>query len=209
MLDIASLDAGTGYLDVGLTLVSPDENLLAYSVDTDGDEVFELRFRDLPQRRRISPDRVPRSYFGGAWSADSRSFFYTVHDDAYRPFQVWRHALGSDDDVLVLDEPDEMFSVNVRATRSGGLIVIWSESRSTSEVWVLDSAAPSSPPRSVGGRRPGIVYRVEHAPSPAGDRLLVVTNDAAVEFRVMTAPVPRDARSGPHGVDRGPCREPC
>ena len=49
---------------------------------------------------------VPRSYYGGAWSADSRHFFYTVHDDAYRPFQVWRHAIGTptEDDVLVLEE---------------------------------------------------------------------------------------------------------
>ena len=92
-----------------------------------------------------------------------------------------------------LEEPDEMFSVNVRTTRSGELIVIWSESRSTSEAWVLDAADPDSRPRSVGGRRHGVVYRVEHAPSPAGDRLLVVTNDDAVEFRLMTAPVPRDS----------------
>ena len=194
VFDIAGLDAGTGYLDVGVTLVSPDEDLLAYSVDTDGDEVFELRFRDLRTGEDLA-DRVPRSYYGGAWTADSSSFLYTVHDGAYRPFQVWRHRLGSDprDDVLVLKEPDAMFSVNLRTTRSGELIVIWSESRSTSEAWVLDGAEPDSRPRSVGGRRHGVVYRVEHASSPAGDRLLVVTNDGAVEFRMMTAPVPRDS----------------
>ncbi len=192
VLDIASLDEGTGYLDVGVTLVSPDEDLLAYSVDTSGDEVFELRFRDLRSGEDL--DRVPRSYFGGAWAADSSAFFYTVHDEAYRPFQVWRHRLGSDplEDALVLEEPDEMFSVNVRATRSGELIVIWSESRSTSEAWVLDAADPDSPPRSVGGRRHGVMYRVEHAPSPVGDRLLIVTNDDAVEFRMMTAPIHRE-----------------
>jgi len=72
--DIASVDAGTGYLDVGVTLVSPDEDLLAYSVDTDGDEVFELRFRDLRTGEDLA-DRVPRSYYGGAWSATpARSF---------------------------------------------------------------------------------------------------------------------------------------
>jgi oligopeptidase B len=192
--DIAALDAGTGYLDVGITLVSPDEDLLAYSVDTDGDEVFELRFRDLRTGADLA-DRVPRSYYGGAWSADSSTFVYTVHDDAYRPYQVWRHRLGSDpgEDVLILEEPDPMFAVNVRASRAGQLIVIWSESRSTSEAWVLDAADPDSSPRSVAGRRHGVVYHVEHSPSPAGDRLLVVTNDAAVEFRMMTAPVPRNS----------------
>jgi hypothetical protein len=73
---------GSGYLDVGLTLVSPDEDLLAYSADTTGNEVFELRFRDLRTGTDL-PDSIPRSYYGGAWSADSRWFFYTVHDETY------------------------------------------------------------------------------------------------------------------------------
>ena len=95
--------------------------------------------------------------------------------------------------MVVLEEHDARFELNLRATRSERLIVIWSESRSTSEAWVLDAAAPESTPRSVGGRRHGVVYHVEHAPSSAGDRMLVVTNDGAVEFRLMTAPVSLDA----------------
>ena len=107
---------------------------------------------------------VPRTYYGGAWSADSQWFFYTVHDQAYRPFQVWRHRIGTPvaDDVLVLEEPDERFDLNVRATRSGGAILVLSESRDTGETWAIDATAPESAPRSVGGRRPGVLYRAEH-----------------------------------------------
>ncbi len=186
--DISAQDRGTGYLDLGLTLVSPDEDVLAYSVDVAGDEVFELCFRDLRTGEDL-PDRVARSYFTGAWSADSRTFFYTVHDDAYRPHQVWRHTLGTDvaDDVLVIEEPDQRFELELRTTRSGDLVVITSGSRSTSEVWVVSAHAPETPPRSVGGRRHGVVYDAEHA---GGDTILVVTNDDAVEFRLMRAPVP-------------------
>ena len=115
---------------------------------------------------------APRTYYGGAWSSGSDHFFYTVHDDAYRPFQVWRHALGAPvaDDVLVLEEPDERFELNLRATRSGALVVIWAESRDTREVWVVDAASPTSSPLSVGGRRPGIEYHAEHVVLPDGDR---------------------------------------
>jgi oligopeptidase B len=192
--DISQQDVGTGYLDVGLTIVSPDEDLLAFSVDHDGDEVFELRFRDLRTGQDL-PDRVPRSYYGGAWSSDSQWFFYTVHDDAYRPYQVWRHQIGTDasGDTLVLEETDERFELTVRTTRSGELVVIQGESRVTNEAWVLPADDPTAPPRSVGGRRQGVRYEVEHAPGPAGDRMLVVTDDGAVEFRLMTAPVPRDS----------------
>ncbi len=192
--DIAAEDRGTGYLDLGLTLVSPDEDLLAYSVDTAGDEVFELRFRDLRTGTDLA-DLVARSYYGGAWSADSQWFFYTVHDDTYRPYQVWRHRIGTDatTDALVLEEADERFELSVRATRSGALVVIQGESRVTNEAWVVPADDPTAPPRSVGGRRQGVRYEVEHAPGAAGDRLLVVTDDDAVEFRLMSAPVPRDA----------------
>ncbi len=107
---------------------------------------------------------VPRSYYGGAWSADSQWFFYTVHDEAYRPHEVWRHRVGTPvtDDVRVLEEPDERFDLNVRASRSGDVVLLLSESRDTGEVWAVDAHAPESAPRSVGGRRAGIVYRAEH-----------------------------------------------
>ncbi len=199
LLDANELADDSGYLELGVLLVSPDDRVLAYSVDQTGDEVYRLRFRDLDTGKDL-PDEVPRSYYGGAWSADSGTFFYTVHDQAYRPFQVWRHALGSsyDEDVLVLEEPDERFELNVRATRSGGLVVLWSEDRDTSEVWVLDASQPTVPPRSVGGRRPGVEYHAEHAVLPDGsDTLLLVTNDEAEEFRLASCPVPREADQDP------------
>ncbi|CAN5366972.1 S9 family peptidase [soil metagenome] len=192
LLDVTTLADDSGYLDLGVTLVSPDEDLLAYSVDTTGDEVFSLRFRDLRTGADLD-DVVPRSYYGGAWSADSTWFFYTVHDHAYRPHEVWRHRIGTSvsEDVLVLSEPDERFSFDLRAGRSGEQVVIWSESRDTGESWVVDARAPESDARSVGGRRNAIVYRVEHVREETGPgHLLVVTNDDAVEFRLMRAPVP-------------------
>jgi oligopeptidase B len=194
LLDIGSLADESGYLEVGLTLVSPDEDLLAYSVDTTGDEVYVLRFRDLRSGEDLA-EVVPRSYYGGAWSADSRFFFYTVHDEAYRPHEVWRHRLGTpvSEDVRVLEEPDERFDLYVRASRSGDVVIVLSESRDTGETWVVDAHAPESAPRSVGGRRPGVVYRAEHVRGDADGHLLLVTNDAAVEFRLVTCPVPRTA----------------
>ncbi|WP_051548591.1 prolyl oligopeptidase family serine peptidase [Nocardioides sp. URHA0032] len=199
LLDVESLandpDRGTGYLELGVTLVSPSEDLLAYSFDRDGDEVYELRFRDLRTGTDL-PEVVSRSYYGGAWSADSAWFFYTVHDAQYRPFQVWRHRVGGPtaDDVLVVEEPDERFEVQVRGTRSGDLVVVWSASNTTSECWVVDAHDVTRGPWSVGGRREGVRYHAEHRRLPDGGAdLLVVTDDDAVESRLMTATVPDGA----------------
>jgi oligopeptidase B len=190
LLDPNRLAAGSSYFELGLTLVSPDERLLAYSVDMTGDEVYALRFRDLETGDDL-PDVFPRTYYGGAWSADSTTFFYTVHDQAYRPHQVWRHRLGTpvSDDVLVLTEDDARFDLNIRGCRSGDVIVVWSESRDTSEVWLLDARQPESPPRCVEPRRTGLEYACEHARTPAGDRVFIVTDHEATEYRLMSAPL--------------------
>lgn len=198
LLDVETLGDGSGYLELGLTIVSPDEDLLAYSVDTVGDEVYRLRFRDLRTGADL-PDELPRTYYGGAWSADARDFFYTVPDHVHRPHQVWRHRLGTgaDEDALVLEEPDQAFELHLRASRTGDVVLVLSESRTTSETWCLDAHAPERPPRSVGGRRPGVIYHAEHVAGPDGGHLLLVTNDRAQEFRLVRAPVPTDADGDP------------
>ncbi len=195
LLSVGSLAEGSSYVELGVCEVSPDERLLAYSVDRSGEEVYALHFRDLATGADL-PDVLPRSYYGGAWAADSRTFFYTVHDEKYRPFQVWRHLLGTapGSDVLVREEPDERFEVSVRRCRSGDLVVIWSESRDTSEVWIVDPHAPEGPARLVEPRRRGVEYSCEHVPGPDGGHLYILTNDGATEFRLVRAPVVNPGR---------------
>ncbi|QIG44434.1 S9 family peptidase [Nocardioides anomalus] len=187
LLDANVLAAGSDYLELGQLKVSPSGSVLAYSVDLTGDEEYVLRFRSLDSGLDLA-DEVPGTGYGGAWAADSSAFFYTTHDELWRQDQVWLHVLGtpSSSDVLVLEEPDERFEVMVRLTRSGELVVLWAESRDTSEVWVVPATAPLTAPVSVGGRRPGVEYHAEHA----GDELLIVTNAEEAEFSLMACAVP-------------------
>ena len=104
-----------------------------------------------------------------------------------RPHQVWRHRLGTpqSDDVLVVAEPDERFFLGVDSSRDEAWIVITAESKQSTEVWVVPAAEPMATPRSVAGRRADHEYSVE----PWGDRFVIVTNDDAEDFRVVTAPI--------------------
>jgi oligopeptidase B len=181
---------GGGYVALGVREVSPDGRLLAYSADFDGDEVYQLRIRDLAAGAD-RPERIERSYYGLAWSADSRSVFYTVTDPIYRPYQVWRHDVDTDpdDDVCVYTEDDERFEVFVRLSRSGAVIFIECESRETTETRYVLATDTRSAPMVVQPRRRGIEYRADHADGPDGGDLYLVTNDGATEFRLVTAPV--------------------
>ena len=203
VLDVNALDAGTGYLDLGLSIVSPDENLLAYSLDTSGNEVFTLRFRDLRTGADL-PDVVEGVGYAGAWTSDSSgdlAFLYTVPDASWRHERIRAHRLGDDPaaDVDVLVEPDRRFEVSLRRCRSEQAIVVLSESRDTTEAWYLDPTGADLVPRSLGGRRTGVMYRAEHV---RDGELLLVTDDGAVEFRLASCPVP-----GPAGQDHAVWRE--
>jgi len=112
LLDGNEMARGHEYFDLGFVEVSPDQNLLAYAVDYTGAELFELRFRDLTTGVDLD-DVLPDVYYGAAWAAENRTFFYVKADAAMRPFQVWRHRLGTspDYDLLVLQEYDELFDL--------------------------------------------------------------------------------------------------
>ena len=173
--------AGSGFLNLGVREPSPDGRLLAYSVDLVGDEVHELRFRDLESGVDIA-DRVAHTYYGAAWSSDSSSFYYVVHDAIYRPYQVRRHAIGTDpaDDPVLFEDPDARFHVQLYA--SGDWIVISSESCDTVEQWLVPAGDPAARGALVRARRPGIEYRVRDL---GGGELAVLTNDGAAEYRVL------------------------
>ena len=179
-----------GYVALGVREVSPDGTLLAYSADFDGDEVYQLRVRDLRTGADL-PDRVERTYYGLAWTADSASVYYTVTDAAYRPCQVWRHQIGAGpgSDVLVFTEDDERFEVTVRAARSGQHIFIETASRDTTETRVIPAGGTGADPFVLEERSKGVEYRADHGDGPDGGEFYLVTNAGAAEFRLLRRPV--------------------
>lgn len=192
ILDENRVSEGHAYCDVGLVEPSPDHRLLAWAVDTRGDEAYELFVSDL-DTGRVVDGPIARTSASVAWASDSQTLFYAVVDDTQRPWRVMRHRVGEDvaRDVVVFEDPDRAFHVSLRRTRSGRLIVIECESRTTSESHLLDAGDPQRPPRCVAPRRRGVEYVVEHRFGDAGERLYLLTNDAAREFRVVSAPLDR------------------
>jgi oligopeptidase B len=192
ILDQNALAEGQQYLKVGDAVVSPDQRLLAYTIDTDGSEQFRLRIRDLESGRDLD-DVVERVYYSIAWASDNATVFYTRPDAMMRPWQVWRHRIGTPagDDALVVQEDDDRFFAGVHRTRSGALILVTLESKITTEVRFLRADRPDGELRVVEPRRQGHEYNVEHH----GDRLFVVTNDGAENFRLMEAPLDTPGRA--------------
>jgi oligopeptidase B len=192
LLDANELAKGHDYFDLGYVERNPDENVVAYAADFDGSELHVLRFRDLVRGADLD-DVINGVYYGSAWSADGKTFFYVKPDASMRPYQVWRHRIGTraEQDVLVVQEDDERFEVTVELTKSERYILISSASQETSEWRVLAAGDPQTEPVVIEPRRTGIEYSVDHQE----DRFLILTNDGARNFRLMAAPVTSPSRA--------------
>ena len=70
MLDGNEVAGDAEFFALGTLDVSPDENLLAYSVDVVGDERFTLRIKNLRTGHDL-PDVIAAVHYSSAWSAAS------------------------------------------------------------------------------------------------------------------------------------------
>ncbi|QFG68155.1 S9 family peptidase [Ornithinimicrobium pratense] len=186
LLDGNAEAAGEEFFSLGAFDVSPAGDRLAYAVDTTGDERFDVRVKDL-RTGEVIDTAVTGIGYGTAWSAEGDHLFYTRVDDAWRPFQVWRHAVGSsaDQDVLVYQEDDERFWMGVGTSRDDRHVLIALGSKNTSEFRILEADDPTGEFRVVAPREEGVEYDVE----PAGDRLWIVHNKGHRDFELAVAPM--------------------
>ena len=186
LLDQNQLAQGQEFFSLGVLAISPNHQILAYSTDTTGAEQYTLCFLDLTAGKLYS-EQVPNTYYSLAWGNDNRTVFYTKVDEANRPYQLWRHQLGSnpEEDVLIYEEIDESFFLSVGKTRSEAYILMELESQVTSEVHYLDANTPTEAFRVIHPRQPKMEYFVEHH----SDRFYIVTNENAINFKLMKAPV--------------------
>ncbi|WP_378736749.1 S9 family peptidase [Nocardia brasiliensis] len=195
LLDSNEVAEGHDFFALGAFSLSHDGNLLAYSVDTVGDERYVLRFKDL-RTGEMLPDEIAETAPGATWSLDGTHVFYQTVDESWRPDTVWRHRLGAptDTDVKVFHEPDERYWVSITSTRSERYLMIWVGSKITTEGWVLESDNPEGEFRVILPRREGVEYSAEHAVVGGEDRFLILHNDVvdgvkAENFVLADAPV--------------------
>jgi oligopeptidase B len=190
LLDGNRMAAGHAYFHIGRIAVSPDNATLAYSVDTLSRRQYRIRFRDL-KSGRDHPDEIRMTAGSMAWAADSRTLFYPVIDpETLRSYKVCRHRLGAPADVVVFEEKDETFEVGIRRSRSRKYLLLASNSTLSDEFRFLEAAKPEGELRTFQARVRGLEYDIDHL----NGRFYVLTNDGAVNFKLMEAAEERTAR---------------
>lgn len=178
MLDCNVLAEGTEFFSLGAASVTLDGTLLAYSVDTLGDERFTLRVKDLVNGVLLE-DQLDNIAYGATWVGDEYLFYQRV-DEAWRPHEIWRHKMGTSEsaDVCVFREEDEHYWTGVGVTRSERFLLVSTASKTTSETWYLDlEDDPEAALTCVRRREQDVQYDVDHVVVGEQDAWLVIREE--------------------------------
>lgn len=185
ILDENELAAGENYFDLSTTDITSDQNLMAFAVDRVGRRFYDIQFKDL-RTGKILPDRIESVTPEVAWAEDGKTLFFVKQDpETLRAFQVYRFELGSSKvPELVYEEKDTTYSVDLESSRTRAFLYIVSSKRDSTEWRILDARNP---------RGAGEVFwprdaKHEYFLADGGDRLYILTDWNAQNFRVMEAP---------------------
>src|ERR1700758_1309521 len=83
ILDVNELAKGESFMAVGMSTVSDDGNLLAYSTDNKGFRQYTLHVKDLRTGELLAErvERVGSIVWAADTDPDNRTLFYTVEDE--------------------------------------------------------------------------------------------------------------------------------
>ncbi len=193
LLDLNALAEGHSFLSLGAFAVSDDNSLLAYSLDTTGFRQYTLQVKNLHGGETL-PVQIER-VTSAAWAADNRTIFYTVEDETTkRSYRLYRHTLGAGGpDVLLYEEHDERFRIDIERTRSGTFLLLTVASHTASEVRFLPATQPNANFRLIAPREDNHEYYADHHPGTPGDTsggmFYIRTNSGGRTFRLVTVQV--------------------
>lgn len=189
-LDLQARAAQQTFLELGDMALSPDEQWLAWTEDTQGDETYTLYLKFLPDGDAIALlEQIGAEL---CWAEDGSTLLFTRYDATQRPDSIWRLPLTleldgccrSDEPGLILCEEDPEFWVGIGKTRSRRWLLIESASKDTSETHLIPADQPATPPVCFRPRQQGVEYAVDHRPG----LFYVLHNQAAVHFQLDAFP---------------------
>ena len=182
-VDMNQLAEGKKFMSLGGFSVSDDTNLLAYTTDDNGYRQYKLQVKDL--RTGKVTENIAERVTTVDWAPDNKTLIYSVENDAKRSYRVYRHVFGTTEHTLIYEEKDELYDVYAERSRSGDWFFLTSDSKTTNEVRLLPAAKPESEPVVMVARKTDHKYYPDHR----GDLFYIMTNDAGINYRVVTAPV--------------------
>jgi oligopeptidase B len=186
ILDINQLAEEHDYYKVQTMKISPNQKLLAYSVDTTGYEKFAIMIKNL-ETNETTATNIENIGANFEW-LDDKTIFYVLRDDAQRPATVKKHILGSstDDDEIIFNEQDTKRNVYLWKSRDRKYLFINSRSKTSAEIQFMNTSGNANGFHMFHPREEKHEYSIYHR---NGDFYIVTNTDDATNFKLMKTKV--------------------
>lgn len=183
LLDVNELAKEQKFTSIGGFAISPDHNLMAYSVDHTGGEKFTIKLYDIKSAKYLS-DTIEDTAGSIIWHEDQSGFFYTpIEPDNWRHNKVYFHKLETNkkEDKLIYHEQDHLYYTSVSKSSSKKYIFVVINGHDSNEIYYIDMHDKSLTPKVILKRKDMVQYSVDHN----GDYFYISTNDNAKNFKIL------------------------
>src|SRR4030042_1079117 len=204
LLNVNEMAVGHDFFQVSGFTVSPDNQKIAYGVDTVSRRKYTIYFKDLISVQ-IYADAILLTTGFAYCANDNKTVFYTQKDDeTLRPYKIFRHVLNTpvESDVMIYHETDDTYGTYVFKSKSEKFMILVSSATLSDEYRYLDADNPEGDFIIIQPRERNLEYSLDHF----GDKFYIVTNYEAKNFRLMEAPVSKPGKENwkeliPHRED--------
>jgi len=192
LLDVNERANDHEFYDLGDLSISPNDQILSVSEDTDSRRIYTIHFKDLTKSSNVEnpylTDVLVETEGQIVWANDNKTVFYVKKDlETLLGTQVYRHKLGTpqSDDVLVYEEEDHSFYMSLDKSRDDSQIYICLHATESTHYFSLNADEPNNEFTEL------LPYQDQHEyhADKMGEYFYIVSNLEAKNFRLMKVPV--------------------
>ncbi|MEZ4846347.1 MAG: S9 family peptidase [Bdellovibrionota bacterium] len=185
LIDLNEQAIGKTFLHMAAFRISPDQTKIAFALDYDGSEKYQLLIQDIASGKTID-DSVKDMTGDFEWGNNS-TIYYTLLDSTHRPDRVHLHTLGSplSEDQLLYQDTNLSYYVGLSKSKSGRFIFITSGSKITTEVSFIDLEKNPAAPVLIEPRKDKIKYFMDHHEN----RFIIRSNEDAENYKLQWTPL--------------------
>lgn len=178
LLDMNKISDGKNYSRLGSLDINFHHDLMAYSIDETGAEVYTIYVKDLKSGKTLDYN-IANTGGRVLFSPDNKLYYNTI-DEIKRSYRIFQHSIrSSDPDLLIYEEENKEFGVGAFLSSDKKFLFIESYGRESSVVKYIDLEDATNSVISFNHQKDQVEFDVDHH----GGYFYFITSDNAINFR--------------------------